>query len=164
MVAVGDDQHRDVYGVETICKVLQTASSWYRRHAAQLRNPTLHCERAVQDERLSPDIQWVWHANWQVYGTDKVWKQMNCEGTAFARCTVERLMRRLTLRGVRRGKVVRITVPDTSAPRSLHRVNRQFKADRSKQLWVSDFTYVSACQSWLYVAFATDLFARRNVG
>jgi transposase InsO family protein len=43
----------------------------------------------------------------QVYGADKVWKQMNREGIAVARCTVERLMRRLGLRGVRRGKVIR---------------------------------------------------------
>lgn len=128
---------------------MQIAPSCYRRHAAQLCNPTLRCERARQDERLNPDIQRVWHANWQVYGADKVWKQMNREGIAVARCTVERLMRRLGLRGVRRGKVVRTTVPDMSAPRPLDRVNRQFKAERPNQLWVSDFTYVSTWQGWL---------------
>ena len=143
---------------------MQIAPSCYRRHAAQLRNPTLRCERARQDERLNPDIQRVWHANWQVYGADKVWKQMNREGIAVARCTVERLMRRLGLRGVRRGKVVRTTVPDMSAPRPLDRVNRQFKAERPNQLWVSDFTYVSTWQGWLYVAFVIDVFARRIVG
>ena len=143
---------------------MQIAPSCYRRHAAQLRNPTLRCERARQDERLNPDIQRVWHANWQVYGADKVWKQMNREGIAVARCTVERLMRRLGLRGVRRGKVVRTTVPDMSAPRPLDRVNRQFKAEGPNQLWVSDFTYVSTWQGWLYVAFVIDVFARRIVG
>ena len=158
------DQYRGTYGVEPICKVLQIAPSCYRRHAALMRNPALRCERARHDERLSPDIQRVWHANWQVYGADKVWKQMNREGIAVARCTVERLMRRLGLRGVKRGKVVRTTVPDTSAPRPLDRVNRQFKADRPNQLWVSDFTYVSTWQGWLYVAFVIDVFARRIVG
>jgi putative transposase len=72
----------------------------------------------------------------QVYGADKVWKQMNREGIAVARCTVERLMKRLGLRGVRRGKVVRSTVSDVNAPCPLDRVNRQFKADRPNQLWV----------------------------
>lgn len=143
---------------------MQIAPSCYRRHAAQLRNPALRCEHAQQDEQLSPDIQRVWHANWQVYGADKVWKQMRREGIAVARCTVERLMRRLGLRGVRRGKVVRTTVADTSAPRPLDRVNRQFKAERPNQLWVSDFTYVSTWQGWLYVAFVIDVFARRIVG
>ena len=100
----------------------------------------------------------------QVYGADKVWKQLNREGIAVARCTVERLMKQQGLRGVRRGKRVRTTIPEVSAPRPLDRVNRQFKADRPNQLWVSDFTYVSTWQGWLYVAFVIDVFARRIVG
>ncbi len=109
-------------------------------------------------------IQRVWHTHLQVYGADKVWRQLNREGIEVARCTVERLMKRLGLQGVRRGKAVRTTVPDHSAPRPLDRVNRQFKADRPNQLWVSDFTYVSTWQGWLYVAFVIDVFARRIVG
>ena len=63
-----------------------------------------------------------------------------------AHCTVERLMNKQGLCGVRRGKVVRTTTSDTSAPCPLDRVNRQFTADRPNQLWVSDFTYVSTWQ------------------
>ena len=100
----------------------------------------------------------------QVYDADKVWKQMNRERIAVARCTVERLMKQLGLRGVMRGKRVRTTVPDAIAPRPLDRVNRQFKAARPNQLRVSDFTYVSMWQGWLYVAFVIDVFARRIVG
>ncbi|MDR8727285.1 hypothetical protein FEQ05_02730 [Burkholderia pseudomultivorans] len=100
----------------------------------------------------------------QVYGVPKVWKQMNREGIAVARCTVERLMKLQGLRGAVRGKRVRTTIADVSAPRPLDRVNRQFKADRPNQLWVSDFTYVSTWQGWLYVAFVIDVFARRIVG
>ena len=111
-----------------------------------------------------PQIQAVWQANMQVYGADKIWHQMNRQGTKVARCTVERLMKRLGLQGVRRGKVIRTTVPDKAAPCPLDRVNRQFKADRPNQLWVSDFTYVSTWQGWQYVAFVIDVFARRIVG
>ncbi|MBX9811511.1 MAG: IS3 family transposase [Burkholderiales bacterium] len=158
------DQHRDSFGVEPICKVLQIAPSGYRRHAACQRKPELRCARAKKDETLMPQIEHLWQTNMQVYGADKVWRQMNREGTAVARCTVERLMKRLGLQGVRRGKVVRTTVPDTTVPCPLDRVNRQFKADRPNQLWVSDFTYVSTWQGWLYVAFVIDVFARRIVG
>jgi transposase InsO family protein len=89
---------------------------------------------------------------------------MNRENVAVARCTVERLMRRLRLRGVRRGKVARTTISDNKAPCPLDKVNRQFRAERPNQLWVSDFTYVSTWQGWLYVAFVIDVFARRIVG
>ena len=158
------DEHRDVHGVEPICAVLQIAPSAYRRHAARRRDQSLLSPRAQRDVTLMPVIEQVWNANLQVYGADKVWKQMNREGIEVARCTVERLMRRLGLRGVRRGKVVRTTISDNKASCPLDKVNRQFRADRPNQLWVSDFTYVSTWQGWLYVAFIVDVFARRIVG
>ncbi len=99
-----------------------------------------------------------------MYGADKVWRQLNREGVVVARCTVERLMHAQCLQGVRRGKRVRTTVPDATAVCPLDRVNRQFWADRPNQLWVSDFTYVSTWQGWLYVAFVIDVYARRIVG
>ena len=120
--------------------------------------------RALRDAQLLPQVQRVWRANHQVYGAEKVWRQLNREGVAVARCTVERLMRQLGLQGVRRGKAVRTTIPDPKAPCPLDRVNRQFRAERPNQLWVSDFTYVSTWQGWVYVAFVVDVFSRRIVG
>jgi transposase InsO family protein len=158
------DKHRGAHGVEPICKVLQVAPSGYRRHAALVRDPQLRCARVQRDEVLAPQIKRVWHANMQVYGADKVWRQLIREGTTVARCTVERLMRRQGLRGVMRGKVVRTTISDSKAPCPLDKVNRQFRAERPNQLWVSEFTYVSTWQGCLYVAFVIDVFARRIVG
>ena len=158
------EAHRDAHGVEPICRVLQIAPSAYRRYAARQQDRSQLSARAKRDDALMPKVEAVWTANLQVYGADKVWKQMNREGEAVARCTVERLMRRLGLQGVRRGKVVRTTISDHKAPCPLDKVNRQFRADRPNQLWVSDFTYVSTWQGWLYVAFVVDVFARRIVG
>ena len=110
------------------------------------------------------EIQRIWAENLKVYGADKVWRQMHREGVAVARCTVERLMKRLRLQGARRGKTLRTTIPDTQMPCPLDRVNRQFKADRPNPLWVSDFTYVSTWQGFVYVAFVIDVFAQRIVG
>lgn len=143
---------------------MQVAPSAYRRHAARQRNPELRSERAKRDDLLMSHINRVWEANLKVYGADKVWKQMNREAIPVARCTVERLMARLGLQGARRGKTVRTTTPDRSVLCPLDRVNRQFVAHRPNQLWVSDFTYVSTWQGWLYVAFVVDVFARHIVG
>lgn len=106
----------------------------------------------------------VWDRNFQAYGARKVWRQMHREGNPIARCTVERLMRRLDIEGVRRGKRVRTTVPDKAKPCPLDLVNRAFHAERPNRLWVADFTYVSTWQGWLYVAFVIDTFAKRIVG
>jgi transposase InsO family protein len=158
------DAHRDTHGVEPICKVLQIAPSGYRRHAARQRDPAQSPARVQRDAVLMPQIEQVWRVNLKAYGARKVWRQLRREGTPTARCTVERLMRQQGLRGVVRGKQVRTTTPDTSAPCPLDRVHRAFKADRPNQLWVSDFTYVSTWQGFVYVAFVIDVFARRIVG
>ena len=164
MIKAFVDEHRDRFGVEPICKVLQFAPSAYRRHAARQRNPALISRRAQRDSELMRHVRRVWDSNMQVYGADKVWKQMHREGIRVARCTVERLMRSMGLQGARRGKGVRTTVPDVNVPCPFDRVNRKFRADQPNQLWVSDFTYVSTWQGWLYVAFIIDVYARRIVG
>lgn len=158
------DEHRARFGVEPICKVLQVAPSMYWREDKRRREPAQCPPRRQRDARLMPEIDRVWNANMGVYGADKVWRQLNRERIKVARCTVERLMRRLGLSGVVRGKVVRTTIPDAKAPCPLDRVNREFRADRPNQLWVSDFTYVSTWQGFVYVAFVIDVFARRIVG
>ncbi|EPG3431816.1 TPA: IS3 family transposase [Pseudomonas aeruginosa] len=158
------DEQRDVHGVEPICKVLQIAPSTYYAHAARQADPELRSQRVKTDEILIPEVQRVWDDNYQVYGVRKVWRQLRRERVDVARCTVQRLMKRLGLRGVVRGKAVRTTVSDPKAPCPLDHVKRQFKADRPNALWVSDFTYVSTWQGWVYVAFVIDVFARRIVG
>lgn len=110
------DRHRDAHGVEPICKVLQVAPSGYRRYSAQQRNPALRSARVLRDDELLPQIQRVWQTNMQVYGADKVWRQLKREDVQVARCTVERLMKRLGLEGARRGKVVRTTVLHLERP------------------------------------------------
>ena len=158
------DEHRARCGVEPICTALQVAPSAYRQHAARRHNPALLPVRAKHDAQLLPEVQRVFDQNLRVYGADKVWRQLAREGVAVARCTVERLMRLAGLRGVRRGKSVRTTVPDAKAACPLDRVNRQFEAERPNQLWVADFTYVSTWQGFVYVAFVVDVFARYIVG
>ena len=158
------DEHRDEYGVEPICRVLPIAPSTYRAHAARRVHPGLRSNRAKVDEVLSPEVERVWNENFQVYGVRKVWRQLRREQFDVARCTVQRLMKRLGLRGVIRGKTVRTTISDPKAPCPRDHVQRQFSADRPNKLWVSDFTHVSTWQGMVYVAFVIDVFARRIVG
>lgn len=158
------DDHREAYGVEPICKVLPIAPSTYYEHAARKADPERRPARLRRDEALCTQVQRVWSENFAVYGVRKVWRQLRREGFDVARCTVERLMRRLGLRGVLRGKTLRTTVSDRAMPCPQDHVNRQFQASRPNTLWVSDFTYVSTWQGFVYVAFVIDVFARRIVG
>ena len=117
------DKHRGEYGVEPICDVLQFAPRTY--YAARSRPPSA---RSMRDAELKPAIARVHRDNFGVYGVDKVWAQLNREGTSVARCTVARLMRELGLRGVVRGKPKYTTVPADAADRPRDLVDRRFHA------------------------------------
>jgi transposase InsO family protein len=158
------DDYRSAYGVEPICKVLLIAPSTYYRHASRKANPELRSKRSKRDEALSDQIRRIWEDNFQAYGARKVWLQLRREGKAVARCTVERLMGKLGLKGVVRGKRVKTTISRVDDDYPLDRVKRQFTAARPNALWVADFTYVSTWQGFVYVAFVIDVFSRYIVG
>jgi transposase InsO family protein len=158
------DAHRAEYGVESICKQLPIAPSTYYEQKSRQADPSRLPPRVRRDAELSDSIRRVWEENFRAYGARKVWRQLRREGTAVARCTVERLMRRDELWGVVRGRKKRTTIPADAAQCPLDRVQRQFVASRPNELWIADFTYVATWTGFVYVAFVIDVFARCIVG
>jgi transposase InsO family protein len=158
------EAHVESFGIEPMCRVLRIAPSTWHDHARRKADPELRSARAKEDERLSVEIVRVHARNFGVYGARKVWLQLNREGFKVGRDRVARLMARLGLEGVVRGKTIRTTVPDKAAVCPFDLVNRQFHAPAPNMLWVSDFTYVSTWSGMVYVAFVIDVFARRIVG
>ena len=153
------DANRERFGVEPICQVLEIAPSTY--YSAKTRPP---CRRKVRDERLKIDIRRVLEDNYAVYGSRKVWRQLNREGIIVARCTVERLMAHMGLAGRVRGKKRRTTIPADVSPRPADLVERSFAATRPNLLWVGDITCVATWSGFAYAAFVIDVFSRRIVG
>lgn len=158
------DQFRSAYGVEPICSVLPIAPATYYEHVRRREHPETAPPRVKRDAELMREIKRVFDENFQVYGYRKVWRQMLREGHDVARCTVERLMKKMGLSGVIRGKRVKTTVSDKAAPCPLDHVNREFRVERPNVLWVSDFTYVATWTGFVYVAFVIDAYARKIVG
>ena len=140
--------------------MLQFAPATY--YAATTRPPSARVGCGTSSSK--PEITRVWTDNRRVYGADKVWAQLRREGHPVARCTVERLMRELGIRGVVRGKTVRTTVADVASQRPADLVERQFRASAPNRLWVADLTYVKTHSGWVFVAFIVDVFSRRVVG
>ena len=156
---------RDQFGVELVCRALRQAgvaispSGYY---AARARPSPA---RAVRDAALEKQILRVYKDSGERYGAWKVWDQLNREGIAAARCTVERLMRKLGLRGVRRGGYkVRTTRSDPSQDRPADLVNRDFAPPAPDRLWVVDFTFVSTWAGTAYTALVIDAFSRLIAG
>lgn len=139
---------------------MQIAPSTY--YEIKNRQPSA---RARRDEELIPLINKIYNENYQVYGARKVWEELHRQGHQVARCTVERLMRRLGLRGVSRGRVKRVTtIPDQAAVPRPDLVRRDFTAAAPNQRWVADFTYVPIATGTVYAAFIVDCFSRFIVG
>jgi putative transposase len=159
------DEHRGQFGVQPVCRVLTghgvaVAPSTY--YAARKRPASA---RAARDTWLTAEITRVHKENGEVYGARKVWLQLHREGIGCARCTVERLMREAGLRGVRRGRRTRTTIPADRAGWPPDLVHRDFHADAPNRLWVVDITYVPlTAGGFAYAAFVIDAFSRMITG
>jgi transposase InsO family protein len=159
------DDHRETYGVEPICRLLPIAPSTYYEAKARQADPSRLPQRLVRDGALREEIERVWKENRSVYGARKVWRQLRREGFRVARCTVERLMARMGLCGVVRGRrYKKTTIVEEGIQRPADLVQRTFTADRPNRLWVADLTYVATWIGFVYVAFVLDVFSRKIVG
>jgi len=158
------DTSREQSGVEPICAMLPIAPSTYYEQKARQADPSRLPKRIQRDALLCEEVDRVWHKNRGVYGARKVWKQLRREDIPAARCTVERLMKKLGIAGATRGRRFRTTIPDKQATRPADLVQRDFTAARPNQLPVADLTYVSTRAGFVYAAFVIDVFSRRIVG
>jgi putative transposase len=150
---------KERWGVEPICQTLEFAPSTY--YAMRSRPASA---RQVRDDQLKPEIERVHRENFEVYGVEKMWKQLRRESVAVGRDRVARLMATLNLYGVVRGKPKRTTIPADTDARPTDLVDRVFKAVAPNLLWVADLTYVSTWAGTIYVSFVIDVFSRRIVG
>lgn len=159
---IGQQRHR--YGVEQICRVLPISPSSYYEQNARLHDASRLPQRHQRDAYLCNEIKRVYEENFEVFGARKVWEALCKKDIVVARCTVERLMRQLGLRGTTRGPDPVTTKPNAKDERPEDLVDRKFHADGPNQLWVADFTYVRTWTGFVYTAFVFDVFSRWIVG
>jgi putative transposase len=155
------DAHREQFGVEPVCAVMEWPPSTYWAAKKREQRPSA---RAVRDEAMKKEILRVWKGPGRgVYGARKVWHQLRREGIVISRCAVERLMRELGIRGAcAERKRPRTTIAGPDRPADL--LERDFSADAPNRRWVADITYVDTAAGWVYAAFVQDLFSRRIIG
>ena len=138
-------------------------SSYYHAKKREAEPPA----REIRDVVLKEKIMEVWEGEKgrKVYGARKIWLELNSRGIPVARCTVERLMRELGIRGASPGrKRPPTTLPGDPADRPSDLLERCFDAAAPNRRWVADITYVQTFAGWVYTAFVMDLFARTILG
>jgi len=96
------DSHKDRFGVEPACAVLELSPSTYYAAKRREESPSARDERDERDEELkNAIIQARERRGRRLYGAKKMWRELNRDGIEVARCTVERLMREMGLEGLR---------------------------------------------------------------
>ena len=154
------EKERHRFGVEPICRVLETSVSTYYAHKS--RRPS---RRQLADAAMLETMRETWRANYSCYGSRRLWLRLQQHGVEVGRDRVRRLMREHGLRGVVRGrKAPRTTIADEAAARPVDLVDRRFDAERPNQLWVCDFTYCWTLDGVCYAAFVLDVYSRKIVG
>ncbi|MCI0543670.1 MAG: IS3 family transposase [Actinobacteria bacterium] len=153
------DGHREEFGVEPICGVLQFAPSTY--YAAKTRPRS---DRQISDEELKPELERIWKENYRVYGRRKLWTEAVREGIDVGRDRVERLMKDLGIAGAVRGKTRRTTISDPAAARPADLVDRNWSVESPNRLWVTDLTQVATWAGVVYLCFIIDVYSRMIVG
>jgi putative transposase len=152
------ETNRNSFPVRTMCTVLEASSSGYY---AWRKRPASARERA--NAALEVEIRAIHAESKQRYGSRKVHARLRRQRRV-NRKRVARLMRKNGLKS-RRVKHRRFTTNSKHGlPVAPNLLNREFTAEQPNTKWVSDITYVSTHEGWLYLAVVLDLFARRVVG
>ena len=160
MSAFIDQQRAAGFAVELTCRSIGTSpSAYYQRATGELSS------RAREDARLLVEIRRVYRANYECYGSLRVWKALKREGIEVGRGRVERLMAQDGLVGAkRRGRAWKTTIVDADGCDRPDLVNRDFSATRPDALWIADFTYLKSWEGVGFFSFVLDVYSRRCVG
>jgi putative transposase len=146
------------FPVAVLCRVLQVSRQGF--YASQSRP---EAARGVRDRRLSVDIAAIHAASRRRYGSPRIHAELRARGQCTSRKRVARLMRASGL-VARRRRQFRVVRPSTALESIGNVLDRQFAAPAPDRRWVTDITYLTTAEGWLYLAIVLDLFSRRVVG
>jgi putative transposase len=142
-----------------MCELLGVSRSGADK--ASKRQPS---SRQLEQERLMELIKITHEQSWGTYGVPRMHAELTAMGIKISPGRVERLMRKLGIQGVMRGKKKSTTRRGKDATLAPDRVDRNFASPKVNRLWVADFTYVRTDEGWAYVAAIQDVCSRVIVG
>ena len=153
------ENHRPMWHLRTMCRVLKASKSGYFAWRDGRESP-----RKAADRALSTQIASIHEQQRRVYGSPRVHRALRQQGTWVSRKRVERLMRVAGIRVTPPRRFTTTTDSNHDHPIAANLLQQDFSATAPNQRWVTDITYIPTGEGWLYVAAIIDLFSRRVVG
>lgn len=142
-----------------MCEKLKVSSSGF--YAWRHRSPS---ERQRRDAELVSHIRATRALSRDTYGSPRVYQDMKRNGVRAGRNRIARIMRENGLCCPKKRSFVKTTRSEHGLPIAPNLLERNFTADAINQKWVTDLTYISTAEGWVYLASIVDLFSRRVVG
>ena len=152
-------EHATQFPITRLCAALQVTRSGYY---AWLTRP--ESARAQEDTRLLEQMTAIHQKSRQTYGHRRIHADLRQDGETCGKGRVARLMRQHKLVARLRRKHRMTTDSTHQEPVAPNLLNRQFAVSAPDQVWVSDITYISTWEGWLYLATVMDLGTRQIVG
>lgn len=154
---------RNQYSVSELCVALNLSRSGFY---AWVKRKTAPAPRAIENARLKTEIKRIHaHRHMRFYGSPRMTAELNSRGFS---CSVNRVARLMRSEGIR-ARPKKAFRPKTTRPdhAAIPSPNLLVKADfpqRPGEQLVSDITYVSTREGWMYLAVVIDLFSRAVMG
>lgn len=150
---------RLAYPLGLLCRVFEVSRSGY--YVALNRLPS---QRALDDERLKVAIKAAHQQTRETYGPLRLQPELRSQGFDAGRDRIVRLRRELGLRCKQKRKFKATTNSKHTYPVAPNLLGQIFAPIRPNEAWVSDITYVSTDEGWLYLAGIKDVFTCEMVG
>jgi putative transposase len=148
------------FPVSRLCAVLKIAESGYYAWLNRVPSP-----REQENRQLQQSIGTVWKQYRGIYGAPRIHAELQAEGIRVGHNRVARLMREAGIQGKTACKRrPHTTQTDPSHPVAANLLDRQFTANRSNEVWLTDITYIDTAEGFLYLAAVMDLYSRQIVG
>ena len=142
-------RHKDKYSISEMCKVFSVSRSGYYAYVSRMEQP-------AKDLPLAEKIRECQDQCGKTYGYRRVHIWLERKGIHHNQKTILRVMQKYNLLSVVRRKKYR------NYGEYLHRypnlLNRDFKAERPNQKWVTDISYIKTKQGVLYLSVIRDLY------
>ena len=124
-----------------MCEVLKVSRSSF--YYWKKRKPSKRSERRTI---LSAEIFSIYHWSRGRYGSPRIARELEAKGMRASRPLVARLMRERNLRSIVKKKFNKTTNSSHRYPVVKNYLNQNFQVKSSKEVWVSDITYIRTGQ------------------
>ncbi|MCG8505646.1 MAG: IS3 family transposase [Sphingomonadales bacterium] len=151
--------HRTQFGIYRMCRVLEVSRSGYY---SWIDRP--ESARAIRHRDLTEKIRSIHQRTKRIYGSPRIHRELKDLGEVVGKNTVALLMRRRGIQSRVHRRFVVTTNSRHNQPVAPNRLERDFKAVRANEKWVSDVTGIVTRRGWLYLATVMDLYSRKLVG